>query len=224
MFTGLVRGMGSIKDAVPFGQGRRFRIDIGTLAKTCGVGQSIAINGACLTVTAIDGPVATFDAVAETIARTNLGRLRAGSKVNLEPALKAGDVLDGHIVLGHVDALASVIAIETASADNRSVKIALPREIRHLVSEKGSVAVNGISLTVAQAGADWFTIAVIPHTWSHTTLGELTPGDGVNLEADVMARYVARIMQYRPYDQPEQAEAGTAAGIDAEMLRRNGFM
>ncbi len=229
MFTGLVRGMGSIREAAPFGKGRRFHIAIGPLAETCGIGQSIAINGACLTVTSLDGAVATFDAVAETVARTNLAQLRAGAKVNLEPALKAGDVLDGHIVLGHVDALARVLAIETTGADNRVLKIELPKEIRHLVAEKGSVAVNGISLTVASANYEWFTVAVIPHTWINTTLADLKPGDGVNLEADVMARYVARIMQCRQYA-AEAGQAATAANpaaastIDEDLLRRNGFM
>lgn len=213
MFTGLVKCMGTVKDATPFGKGKRFRIDIGEIAENAQVGQSIAVNGVCLTATSLNASEATFDAVAETVSRSNLGLLKPGSKVNLEPALKAGDALDGHIMLGHVDALASVVGVEAASSDNRIVKIALPENIRHLVAEKGSVAIDGISLTVAQAGDDWFTVAVIPLTWSHTTLSRLTPGSGVNLEADVMARYAARILQFD----------GGSQGISEDFLRRNGF-
>lgn len=213
MFTGLVKCVGTVKDATPFGNGKRFRIDIGPLAGETQVGQSIAVNGACLTATTLNGNEATFDAVSETVSRTNLGQLTPGSKVNLEPALKAGDALDGHIMLGHVDALAKVISVLADSSDNRVVKIALPSTIRHLVAEKGSIAISGISLTVAEAGDDWFTVAVIPHSWSNTTLSTLKPGDGVNLEADVLARYAARILQF----------GNAGQGISEEFLRQNGF-
>lgn len=224
MFTGLVRCLGAVKDASPFGKGRRFRIDIGPLAEHATVGQSIAVNGACLTITTLSGPEATFDAVSETVFRTNLGAIRAGDKVNLEPALKAGDVLDGHIVLGHVDALAPILSIDAANADNRVVKITLPQNIRHLVAEKGSIAVNGISLTVAQATADWFTVSIIPHSWDNSSLSLLNAGDGVNLEADVMARYVARLMQY-PHDWQLSSTQGpgTTGGISESFLQENGF-
>ncbi len=226
MFTGLVRCLGTVKDAVPFGKGRRLRIDIGSLAGGAAVGQSIAVNGVCLTITSLAAPEATFDAVSETAARSNLASLRAGDRVNLEPALKAGDVLDGHIVLGHVDALAPVIAIDAADADNRIVTVALPKAIRHLVAEKGSIAVNGISLTVAQAADEWFTIAVIPHTWQNSSLSLLTVGVGVNLEVDVMARYIARLLQYPGDWRLPQTAAGTmdANGISESFLQENGFI
>ncbi len=168
MFTGLVKCLGRIRDARQFGQGRRFRIDIGFLAENAQIGQSIAVNGACLTITSIHGNEATFDAVSETVKRTNLGKLKAGDSVNLEPALKVGDALDGHLVLGHVDALAPVLAVDASTADNRVVTISLPKDIRHLVSEKGSIAVDGISLTVAAAGDDSFRVSIIPHTWEHS--------------------------------------------------------
>lgn len=215
VFTGLVKCLGTIKDAAPFGKGRRFRIDINALAPDSAVGQSIAVNGVCLTITSLNGPEAAFDAVSETVSRTNLGALKAGDKVNLEPALKAGGVLDGHIVLGHVDALAPVLEIDAANPDSRRLKIALPASIRHLVAEKGSVAVDGISLTVADAGKDWFTIAVIPHTWANSSLSRLSVGGGVNVEADVMARYAARLMQY--------PQVGTD-GVTMDLLRENGFL
>ncbi len=208
--------MGTIRDAAHFGNGRQFRIDIGSLAGQSAIGQSIAVNGACLTITSLSGTEATFDAVAETVSRTNLGHVRSGDKVNLEPALKAGDALDGHMMLGHVDALATVLEIDASNPDNRRIRIALPAHIRHLVAEKGSVAVDGISLTVAQATADWFTIAVIPHTWDNCTLSRRSVGDGVNVEADVLARYAARIMQYG-VDTPND-------GVTLDLLRQNGFL
>ena len=218
MFTGLVRCLGIVKDAAPFGNGRRFRIDINILAPASRVGQSIAVNGVCLTITSLRGTEATFDAVTETVSRTNLGKLKAGDSVNLEPALKVGDVLDGHIVLGHVDALAPLLNIESASADNRKLTIALPAAIRHLVAEKGSVAVDGISLTVAEAGRDWFSVAVIPHTWANSGLSSLAVGDGVNVEADVMARYAARLMQF-----PQGEAEAEGRGLTMDALRQNGF-
>lgn len=215
MFTGLVKCLGTIKDATPFGKGRRFRIDIGQLGAASQVGQSIAVNGVCLTITTLNGNEATFDAVSETVSRSKLGNLKGGDKVNLEPALTAGAALDGHIVLGHVDALAPVLKIDAANPDNRIVTISLPKNIRHLVAEKGSIAVDGISLTVASAGDDWFTIAVIPHTWDNSSLSLLNPGDGVNLEVDVMARYAARILQF--------TQPGDESGVTLELLKQNGF-
>lgn len=219
MFTGLVKCLGTIREAAPFGKGRRFRIDLAALAGSVAVGQSVAVNGACLTVTSIAGGEATFDAVSETVNRTNLGRLRPGDRVNLEPALKVGDALDGHMVLGHVDAVAEILRLDAAQADSRVIAIALPEPLRPLVAEKGSIAVDGISLTVATAEADSFTITVIPHTWANSSLAWLKPGDGVNLEADVLARYAMRILRYG-------GNAGGGAeqgGVTEDLLRRNGF-
>jgi riboflavin synthase len=220
VFTGLVKCLGKVRDAAAFGRGRRFRIDIGPLARDAEVGQSIAVNGACLTVTSLAGTEAAFDAVAETVGRTNLGKLRAGDSVNLEPALRTGDALDGHIVLGHVDALAPVLNVESAAADNRVVTIALPAAVRHLVAEKGSIAVDGISLTVASAGDDRFTVSVIPHTWANSSLASLAAGAEVNLEADVMARYAARILRFsvQGKDWPQNSP-----GISESFLRENGY-
>ena len=215
MFTGLVRAMGVIHDIGVFGKGRRFAIDLGALAGTLYVGQSVAVNGACLTATNLSESRGTFEAVAETVARTNLGMLKPGDKVNLEPALKAGDALDGHIMLGHVDVLGRVVQIDASSPDCRIVKISLPENIRHLVADKGSVAIDGISLTVVEAGDDWFTVSIIPHTWENCTLSLRRPGDGVNLEADVLARYADRILRY--------GRLAGGGGITESFLRDNGF-
>jgi riboflavin synthase len=217
VFTGLVKCIGKIKDASPFGQGRRLRVDIGELARSAEIGASIAVNGVCLTITSLAGEEAAFDAVTETVRRTNLGALRAGDDVNLEPALRTGDALDGHIVLGHVDALAPVLAIDAAAADNRVVTIALPPGVRHLVAEKGSIAVDGISLTVASAGEESFTVSVIPHTWAHSSLSALRVGAGVNLEADVMARYAARILGVSAGGEKSRG------GLTESFLRENGY-
>ncbi len=220
VFTGLVKCLGKVRDAAAFGGGRRFRIDIGSLARGAAVGQSIAVNGVCLTITSISGTDAAFDAVAETVRRTNLGKLRAGDSVNLEPALRIGDALDGHIVLGHVDALATVLSVESAAADNRVLTIALPAGLRRLVAEKGSVAVDGISLTVASAGDDRFTVAVIPHTWANSSLSSIAAGAEVNLEVDVMARYAARILGFQ---ERGRGEAERSSRISEAFLRENGY-
>ncbi|MDR1613309.1 MAG: riboflavin synthase [Planctomycetota bacterium] len=212
MFTGLVKTLGTVVSVQAFGKGRRLTIDLGAVAGEAGVGRSVAVNGTCLTVTVRSGSNASFDAVAETVSRTNLGMLRAGDKVNLEPALRIGDALDGHMLLGHADALAKVLAVDAKNPDHRVLRVELPRDLSPLVAEKGSVAVDGISLTVAKATDSWFSVAVIPHTWANSTLSLRKPGDGVNLEADVLARYAARILG-----------KGSGGGLTGDFLRENGF-
>lgn len=191
MFTGLIRATGPVRRIEPTGSGLRLHVDIAHLPGSPEIGASIAVNGVCLTVTALHDSVAVFDAVRETANRTTLGTLRVGEKVNLEPALCVGDPLDGHIVTGHVDAVAVLLSIATVG-DGREITFALPRELRALVATKGSIAVDGISLTVAEAGNESFRVAIIPHTFSHTTLANMATGGRVNLEVDVLARYAAR--------------------------------
>ena len=215
MFTGLVRCMGKVASTAPAGGGLRLCIDISGLGGNVGPGQSIAVNGVCLTVTALSGGQAFFDAVAETASRSTLGGLKKGDAVNLEPALKASDALDGHIVQGHVDDVGVVLEIEADESHNRRLTVSLPASIRRLVAEKGSIAIDGISLTVATAGYDSFTVAIIPVTWLATTLAGLKPGSRVNLEADVLARYAARILTLPP----DKAEGA----LTEDFLRRHGF-
>ena len=210
MFTGLVACLGTVREALPFGQGRRFRIDMAGLEGSLAAGQSVAVNGVCLTITGLSGGAAAFDAVAETVSRSNLGLIRPGDRVNLEPALRVGDALDGHIVQGHVDAMAEVLELDASRPDSRLLRIALPEAISGLVAEKGSVAVDGVSLTVAMAGDDWFTVAVIPRTWEHTALSLRKKGGRVNLEADVLARYAARILNRRVTARADRGGAGIA--------------
>ncbi|MDR3078269.1 MAG: riboflavin synthase, partial [Planctomycetota bacterium] len=134
MFTGLVASLGTVREALPFGRGRRFRIDLAGLGGLMEVGRSVAVNGVCLTITGLFGGVAGFDAVAETVSRSNLSLIRSGDRVNLEPALRAGDALDGHIVQGHVDALAEVLELDASQPDARLLRVALPESISRLVA------------------------------------------------------------------------------------------
>ena len=212
MFTGLVHALGGIKKIQPFGRGRRLEIDISGLKASIGIGQSLAVNGVCLTVAALAGEVASFDVVAETVGRSNLSFAKPGDRVNLEPPLRIGDALDGHMVLGHVYAIAKVLTIDDKNPDNRILRMSLPAEIRRLVAEKGSIAVDGISLTVAEVGVDYFTTALIPLSWEKTTISLRKPGDQVNLEADLLARYAARLI-----------ECGGSGGLTLGFLHKHGF-
>ncbi|MCX7934855.1 MAG: riboflavin synthase [Planctomycetota bacterium] len=211
MFTGLVKAIGVLRAIAPRGHSRRLTVDVSGLPQQPAIGESVAISGVCLTAIASQGGEAVFDAVEETVARTTLANLQPSARVNLEPALRLGDPLDGHIVLGHVDAVARVLAVRQLPG-SWEFRFSLPTAIAPLVAAKGSIAVDGVSLTVVEAGSDYFTVAVIPHTFQVTTLGERRPGDLVNLEADVLARYAARWQEMRG-----------AAGLSAERLRASGF-
>src|SRR5690606_2908944 len=154
----------------------------------------IAVNGACLTVTAVEDGCLAFDAVPETLARTSLGALAPGARVNLERAMRADGRFDGHIVQGHVDGTGRVRALERDGDDVR-LRVACAPELARLLVPKGSVAVDGVSLTVAEVDDDGFAVALIPHTLAETNLGERRPGDLVNLEADVLGKYVLRYLE-----------------------------
>jgi len=163
------------------------------------LGESVANSGACLTVVERGGGLVGFDAVPETLARTIIGGWRPGTRVNLERALRLSDRLGGHLVAGHVDAVGEVLARKPEGQGAR-LTISLPPALAPLVAEKGSVAIDGVSLTVASAGRDRFEVALIPETLARTTLGEATPGRLVNLEADVVARHVARLREFPALD------------------------
>ena len=186
MFTGLVREVGTVV-AVDGG-----RLEVAS-AQEAAVGDSVAIDGVCLTVVAADDGRLSFDVVPETFARTALGALTPGSTVNLEPSLRAGDPLGGHYVQGHVDGVATVRSVEP-EGEGRRVWFAAPPDLLRYVVEKGSIAVQGTSLTVAGVDDGGFAVALIPHTLQATTLGELAPGDRVNLETDVLAKYVEKLL------------------------------
>jgi riboflavin synthase len=193
VFTGIVREVGTVAAVGGDGGGIRLELDAPETAAATQVGDSVSINGCCLTAVSVAGSRLAFDAVPETLARTSLDRLAPGSRVNLEPALRAGEPLGGHYVQGHVDGVGSVRSVEQEGDGRRVWFDAAPELLRYVV-EKGSVAVEGTSLTVADLDDAGFAVALIPHTLEVTTLGAVAPGDRVNLEADVLAKYVDRLL------------------------------
>ncbi|BDG05880.1 riboflavin synthase [Anaeromyxobacter oryzae] len=196
MFTGLVSDIGVVERIAPRQGGARLTLRPGRLpVDALALGESIACSGACLTVVERGGGLVSFDAVPETLARTTLGAWRAGTKVNLERALALGDRLGGHLVAGHVDAVGEVIR-RVPEGQGARLTVSLPPAIAPLVAEKGSIAIDGVSLTVARVTRTELDVALIPETLARTTLGEATAGTKVNLEADVVARHVARLREF----------------------------
>jgi riboflavin synthase len=194
MFTGIIETVGTVAAIERRGDGARLAVDAPAIAAGVRVGDSVAVNGGCLTVTAESGGRFAFEAVRETLERTALGLLAVGSRVNLERALRADSRLDGHIVQGHVDGTGVVRALERDGADVRLFVDCDP-ELADCLVEKGSVAIDGVSLTVVSVSARGFDVALIPHTLAVTTLGGLRPGDRVNLEVDVLGKYVKRYVE-----------------------------
>lgn len=174
----------------------RLRVRAAETARDARIGDSVALNGVCLTVTEVDGERLSFDAVPETLRRSSLGGLQPGDVLNVEPALRAGEPLGGHIVQGHVDGVGRVAAVAPEGEGVRMEIAASPGLLRYCV-EKGSVCVEGVSLTVAGLGEGSFAVALVPHTLEVTTLGRLSAGDEVNVEVDVLAKYVERLLGSR---------------------------
>jgi riboflavin synthase len=197
MFTGIVETSGEIVSIVHREGGARLVVRVGAMAGELTMGESVAVNGCCLTVTEFDAAAQTaaFDLLIETLRVTNLGDQRKGSVVNLERSLRVGDRLSGHFVQGHVDATAKIIALESVGMDHRFA-VELPKEWAHLVVHKGSLCVNGISLTVAEVGEAQAEFWIIPHTYTETNLRTLKAGDRVNLEFDMLAKHVAVMMEH----------------------------
>ena len=189
MFTGIVREIGVVETLEATGAGSRLRVRAPETAAGTAVGDSVAVSGVCLTAVAAEDGVLAFDAVPETLRRSSLGRLAAGAQVNVEPALRAGAPLGGHFVQGHVDGVGRV-----RRANAEGIEVEAGEEVLRYCVEKGSIAVEGVSLTIADLGSDSFTVALVPHTRAATTLGALTAGDEVNLEADVLAKHVERLL------------------------------
>jgi len=193
MFTGLIEEIGSVLWIRATDRGTQLQIAAPRVSANIHMGDSIAVNGCCLTVSSHRGEQITFDLLEETLDRTNLKTLRRDSSVNLERALAANARLGGHFVQGHVDCATRVLATEANNADQR-IEIELPSEFAHYIAYKGSVAVNGISLTVAEVSEGSFAVWIIPHTRRKTNLDELKADDRVNLEFDLIAKYVERIL------------------------------
>jgi riboflavin synthase len=196
MFTGIVREVGSVVAVTGGDEGVRLEIEAPVTAPLIEVGGSVAINGVCLTAETVGPHRLTFHAMPETLTRSALGQLADGARVNLEPALRAGDALGGHIVQGHVDGIGTVRSVEPEGEGLRLTVEAGDDTIRYCV-DKGSITVEGVSLTVAALHDDAFEVALIPHTLAATTLSLLEPGQRVNLEVDVLAKYVERLLEPR---------------------------
>jgi len=188
MFTGIVIEQGVVEQAPP-----QLVLRAPQVAADVAIGDSVAVDGCCLTVTAVDGPRLQFDAVPETLRRTTLGGFAPGSTVNLEPALRAGDRMGGHVVQGHVDGVGELVSAEP-EGDAVNLTFAAPEPVLRYVIEKGSITVNGVSLTVTGFDEATFSVSIIPHTREVTNLGGLEPGDRVNLEADIFGKYVERLL------------------------------
>jgi riboflavin synthase len=195
MFTGIVEGTGTVAAlaVAADGGGARLEVEAPWLAGDLRLGESVAVNGCCVTVAAPVAAGFAADLVAETLRRTALGGLAAGDRVNLERPMALGGRLGGHLVQGHVDGVARIID-RTAVGDGEEVRVELPGALERYVVEKGSIAVDGVSLTVAGVGPGWFAVALVPHTLEVTTLGDRRPGDPVQLEVDVVAKYVERLV------------------------------
>jgi riboflavin synthase len=188
VFTGIVREVGRVEAVEERGESVRLVVRAPQTASATSVGDSVALAGVCLTAVEVSDEKVAFDAVPETLRRSTLGRLLEGGGVNVEPALRAGDPLGGHIVQGHVDGVGRI-----RRSDDEGIEVEAPDDVLRYCVEKGSIAVEGVSLTIAALGTDSFTIALIPHTREATTLGAVAEGDEVNLEVDVVAKYVERL-------------------------------
>ncbi|MCQ2396493.1 MAG: riboflavin synthase [Lentisphaeria bacterium] len=210
MFTGIVQSVGAVKGFQRVGSGARLTVDTGLPEKTLKLGDSIAVDGCCQTIAALDGAVCVFDCLAETLNRTNFRDYRTGRLVNIEPALAVGDRLGGHIVQGHVDAAMHVMEIKRRGGD-LALTVRRPDRSSFPMVQKGSIAINGVSLTVAELTEESFTVCIIPHTWAATSLKALNAGDCVNLEADLVGKYIAELCR------------NSAPSITMEGLKSAGF-
>lgn len=226
MFTGIIQHVGTVIGVAPTPAGKRLRIDLGPLAAGLEEGASVAVNGACLTASVVSGPTqaagggaaasaVSFDVIPETLSRTTLGRLAVGARVNLERALLAASALDGHIVQGHVDGLARMHRLQRQGGEVL-LHFSAPRELTEQMVPKGSIALAGVSLTLVAVAAESFCVALIPTTLEWTTLGELRVGEEINVEVDILGKYVRRYLA--------QMTSGDSGGLTWEKLRSAGFM
>ncbi len=215
MFTGIIEELGKISSLTTHSSGAEIKISASIVTNDTNEGDSIAVNGVCLTALDVKPNGFTADVSQETLDKSTLGKLKSGAKVNLERAVTPTTRLGGHIVQGHVDSRGKFVSA-TQSGDFWTVRVSFPKEIGQYLVYKGSISVEGISLTIAELGADFFEIAVIPKTWELTNLSSLKAGDEVNLEADVIAKYVERILLY--------GRAERSENITMEKLSKLGFL
>lgn len=211
MFTGLIEEIGFVKAIKPAGGGFKLVISASKVIEDCQIGDSISINGACQTVTQFGKDFFEVNAVEETVKKTTLGRLKLNEKVNLERSLTLNRRLGGHFVLGHVDTTGKILNIKRLS-DSYLIDISYPKEYGKYIIDVGAIAIEGISLTIARSDERSFTVSIIPHTWNSTSLSVKSPGSEVNLEFDVLGKYVAKLLN---------RDEGT--GMNEEWLKQNGF-
>lgn len=207
MFTGIIKEVGKVLEAPP----GKLVVSAGKVMSGMEAGQSIAVNGVCLTVTGFDERSFSVEVMPQTLRHTNLGKLAPGEKVNLENALALGGQVGGHLVQGHVDATGRVAAI-TREGEARLIKVSAPPEVMRYVVDKGFIAVSGVSLTVADIGRDWFGVSIVGHTLASTTIASWRAGTEVNLEADIIGKYVAKMV------------AARTGGITEGFLQEHGFL
>jgi len=213
MFTGIIQQLCSVKTLSKSGDFAALTVDLGQLANQAKIGDSIAINGACLTVSKLAGTMATFDVSGETLTKTTIGKLAPGAKVNIELALRADDRFGGHFVLGHVDGSATIKKIDK-NTNFATFTFTAPKDLLDQMISKGSVAIDGISLTIAELNPDGFTVAVIPQTLKETTLGQAKITAQVNIEIDIITKTVRKYLQQLSPDK---------SGLTLEDLRQQGF-
>ncbi|HWP42932.1 MAG TPA: riboflavin synthase [Blastocatellia bacterium] len=216
IFTGLIMEVGRLRRIDRRGDGAYLVVEARSVLEGTRTGDSIAVNGVDLTVVEMSKEHFGADASLETLRRTTLGELRAGSRVNLERALAVGERLGGHMVQGHVDGTGELLSV-TSEGNAYRMRFKVPEELSRYIALKGSIAVDGISLTVAGLGGDWFEVAVIPHTWRETTLSELRRGGRVNIEVDVLAKYVERLLNR------DRAQGPNASKLSIEYLTGQGY-
>lgn len=221
MFTGIIEGMGSITAVRSLGQARRLAITADYVLEGTRAGDSIAVSGACLTAVMISGKRFEADVSPETITRTTFGTARAGERVNLERALRFSDRLDGHLVSGHIDGIGTIKAIGT-KANATILAIGVDTALSRYMIEKGSVAVDGISLTINRCTADRFEVSIIPHTWLATTLRLKKVGAAVNIETDMIGKYVERFSAKRGAE--KTAPANRSATVDDDFISPKGYL
>lgn len=218
MFTGLVEELGTLRSVRKGADSALLTIEAEKVLGDLKIGDSVAVNGVCLTVTTYEGKSFTADVMAETLTRSNLGDLKPGDRVNLERALRLGDRLGGHLVSGHIDGVGTIVNKERFDIAI-VITVAAPREVMRYIIEKGSVAIDGTSLTVVDFAGEKFSVSLIPHTAHVTTLGHKNVGQTVNLEADIIGKYIERLLVTRGETTGEDN-----SGISMELLMKNGFI
>jgi riboflavin synthase len=213
MFTGIIEELGTVESIETRATGARLKVRCQAVREGMAEGASIAVNGVCLTAVDLRPGSFSADLAPETLRRSNLGALRAGSRVNLERPLAANGRLDGHIVQGHVDGTGEFLSLEALGGDNWWLRLRVPEDLDRYLALKGSIAIDGISLTIAGLEGDVLAVTVIPHTYRHTTLGAYQPGARLNLECDVLAKHLEKLLR----------KLDVKRGLTVEKLRENGY-